>query len=192
MALQNGSACHLFLIHKYFDNFVKKWSNQCIHDLIKKDKQSEPFCRASILARTQRQLPFSQGHFVGFSSSSPSSLILFGGGTNLFRVCDEHQAREGQHGGILGRRRNLNVLKRFRANHCKHKCALTKWYMYWNDGFSTEWLADFSLSMTNSHFFKPPNHSLKKPPQNGFWFVTKWFLGAHKGSCLQNKNDKTS
>ena len=46
------------------------------------------------------------------------------------RVCDEHQAREGQHGGILGRRGNLNVLKCFRANHCKHKYALTKWYMY--------------------------------------------------------------
>jgi hypothetical protein len=30
--------------------------------------------------------------------------------------------------------------------------------------------------MTNSHFFKPPNHTLKKPLQNGFWFVTKWFV----------------
>ena len=76
-------------------------------------------------------------------------------------LCDQHQACEGQHGGLLGRRGNWNVLKCFRANHCKHKYALTKWYIYWNDGFSTEWLADFSLSMTNSHFLKPPNHTLK-------------------------------
>ena len=33
--------------------------------------------------------------------------------------------------------------------------------LYWNNGFSTEWLADFSLSMTNSHFLKPLNHTLK-------------------------------
>ena len=79
--------------------------------------------------------------------------------TNM--LCDQHHACEGQHGGLLGRRGNWNVLKCFRANHCKHKYALTKWYIYWNDGFSTEWLADFSLSMTNSHFLKPPNHTLK-------------------------------
>ena len=30
-----------------------------------------------------------------------------------------------------------------------------------NDGFSTEWLADFSFSITNSHFLKAPNHILK-------------------------------
>ena len=58
------------------DNFVKKWSNQCVHDLIIHIKIPEPFCRASILARPQRQLPFSQCHFVGFLPSSPSSLIL--------------------------------------------------------------------------------------------------------------------
>ena len=32
------------------------------------------------MARPQRQLPFSQCHFVGFLPSSPSSLILVGGG----------------------------------------------------------------------------------------------------------------
>ena len=58
------------LIHKYFDNLVKKWSNQCIHDFIKRRKIPEPFCRASILSRPQRQLPFSQCHFVGFLPSS--------------------------------------------------------------------------------------------------------------------------
>ena len=36
--------------------FCQKWSNQCIHDLIKHIKIPEPFCRASILARPQRQL----------------------------------------------------------------------------------------------------------------------------------------
>ena len=81
-------------------------------------------------------------------------------GYNHF-LCDQHQACEGQHGGLLGRQGNWNFLKCIWANHCKHKYALTKWYIYWNDGFSTEWLDDFSLSMTNSHFFKPPNHTPK-------------------------------
>ena len=89
---------------------------------------------------------------------SACSRVIFHS-TNM--LCDQHQACEGQHGGLLGRRGNWNVLKCFRANHCKHKYALTKWYIYWNDGFSTEWLADFSLSMTNSHFLKAPNHTLK-------------------------------
>ena len=57
--------------------------------------------------------------------------------------------------------KHINILKCIWANHCKHKYTLTKWYIYWNDGFSTEWLADFSLSITNSHFSKPPNHTLK-------------------------------
>ena len=33
----------------------------------KKYKKTEPVCKASISSRTQRQLPFSQSHFVGFS-----------------------------------------------------------------------------------------------------------------------------
>ena len=52
-----------------FWQFSQKWSNQCIHDFIKHIKIPEPFCRASILARPQRQLPFSQCHFVGFLPS---------------------------------------------------------------------------------------------------------------------------
>ena len=92
-----------------------------------------------------------------------SQCVLHFHSTNM--LCDQHQACEGQHGGLLGRPGNWNVLKCVRANHCKHKYALTKWYIYWNDGFSTEWLADFSLSMTlsmtNSHFLKPLNHTLK-------------------------------
>ena len=62
---------------------------------------------------------------------------------------------------VTGTAGKLKCPKVFRANHCKNKYALTKWYIYWNDGFSTEWLADFSLSMTNSHFLKAPNHTLK-------------------------------
>ena len=114
MPLQNDSACQLFwsttiltILSKKMIKPVHSWSYKKYFK-----KTPEPFCRASILSRTQRRLPFSQSHFVGFSPSSSSSLILFGGGTNLFRVCDEHQAREGQHGGILGRRGNLNVRKR--------------------------------------------------------------------------------
>jgi hypothetical protein len=55
-------------------------------DLIKYIKIPESFCRASILARIQRQLFFSQCHFVGFSSPSPFSFILFRIGSNLFHI----------------------------------------------------------------------------------------------------------
>ena len=53
-----------------FWQFSQKWSNQCIHDFIKHIKIPGPFCRASILSRPQRQLPFSQCHSVGFLPSS--------------------------------------------------------------------------------------------------------------------------
>ena len=118
--------------------------------------------RASILAKPQRQLPFSQCHFVGFLPSSPSSLILVGGGSNFFHVTFAPWICF-----------YFLPTKCFRANHCKHKCALTKWYIYWNDGFSTEWLADFSLSMTNSHFSKPPNHTLKNIYKMAFCLLIK-------------------
>jgi hypothetical protein len=48
--------------------------------------------------------------------------------------------------------------------------------MYCNDGFSTDWLGDFSLSMTNSHFFKPPNHTLKNLYNMAFGLLQKWFV----------------
>ena len=131
MALQNGSARHLFWSTNIL-TILSKMINQCIHDLIKHIKIPEPFCRASILARPQRQLSFSQCHFVGFLPSSPPSLILFGGGSNFF-----HVIFAAWFFFVFFANNVLAILLQIET--------------------STEWVAVFSLSMTNSDFFTLKN-----------------------------------
>ena len=74
------------LIPKYFNNFAKNDQINAFVDLIKYTKIPELFCKASILARIPHQFFFSQCHFVGFSSPSPSLCILFRAGSNLFHI----------------------------------------------------------------------------------------------------------
>ena len=74
----------------------------------------------------------------------------------------------------------------FWANRCKHKYALIKWYKYWNNWFSIEWLPVFSLSLANSLFL-----TTKKTLQNWFLCVPEWFVlvPLHDHAL---KKDKTS
>ena len=104
----------------------------------------------------------------------PRCMLLVSQCANM--LCDQHHACEGQHGGLLGRGGNWNFLKCIWANHCKHKYALTKWYIYWKDGFSTEWLADFSLSMTKNHTLKNVYKMAFCLLQNGWSWCPKMIM----------------
>ena len=87
-ALHNGIACQLStngIACQEFWQFCQTMINQHSRSF-KKFKKQEPFCKASTSSSTQRQLPFSQGHFVGFSPCNSLSFILFGGGRKLFHA----------------------------------------------------------------------------------------------------------